>query len=167
MFWNHCWQEHGEYAQRRASRYFESGDQAKTMAKYRHRLFEMFDFRDEAVDAITTKSARYEAEAADPTSWTFKLLTVTLNNKVTEVRFNETQLDNAERESDLREDLAELVERLGRDSKVLFDFTDVQTFSQPCIDAVASLNQKLQNRGSRIVLCCLEPTARESFFTAR
>ena len=34
------------------------------MAKYRHRIFEMYEFRDEAVRALTPKLARPVTEAA-------------------------------------------------------------------------------------------------------
>ena len=42
------------------------------MAKYRHRIFEMYEFRDEATRALTPKSARPATEATAPESWTFK-----------------------------------------------------------------------------------------------
>ena len=135
------------------------------MAKYRHRIFEMFELRDEAVEALTPKSRRVEATASDPSSWTFKRLAVWTSKNVTHVQLTETQYCDAETEKDLRDDVAELAKQLGGDSKVLLDFTGVESFSSTSIDAIVLLNQKLQTKGSMMALCCLGPTVRESFFT--
>ena len=142
------------------------------MAKYRHRIFEMYDFRDEAMQALTPKSERPATEViapdtSAPDSWTFKYLDVSRPAKVTLVQFTGTQTFAEDAVSDLRNDLAELADRLGKDSKVLLDFTGVESFSSDCIDALALFNQKLRTKGSRIALCCLDTATRESFFAAR
>jgi anti-anti-sigma regulatory factor len=94
-------------------------------------------------------------------------LAVSRSAGVTQVRFKEAQTFGEETVSDLRDDFAQLADRLGRDSKVLLDFTGVKSFSAASIGALALFNQKLQTKGSRIALCCLAPAARESFFAAR
>jgi anti-anti-sigma regulatory factor len=135
------------------------------VAKYRHRIFEMYELRDEAIDALTPKSARVATKASDPSSWSFKRLAVWLNENVTHVQLTETHYADAETESDLRGDVTELGKCLGGDSKVLLDFTGVESFSSTAIDSIALLNRKLQSKGSWMVLCCLAPEVKESFFT--
>jgi hypothetical protein len=41
------------------------------MAKTRHRTFEIFDFLQEASDALASKSARVNTYALDPDMWRF------------------------------------------------------------------------------------------------
>ncbi len=137
------------------------------MAKYRHRIFEMYEFRDEAVLAITPKSENTVTETTTPESWTFAHLAVSRSASVTLVQFKEARTFEEETVSELRDDFAQLADRLGRDSKVLLDFTGVELFSSDAIDALVLFNQKLQTKGSRLALCCLGPATRESFFAAR
>jgi anti-anti-sigma regulatory factor len=137
------------------------------MAKYRHRIFEMYDFRDEAAQAIAPRSEKLATEATAPESWTFTHLDVSRSAGVTLVQFKEQQSLGEETFSDLRDDFLRLADKLGRDSKVLVDFTGVTSFSAAAIDALALFNQKLQTKGSRIALCSLDPATRESFFVAR
>jgi anti-anti-sigma regulatory factor len=135
------------------------------MAKYRHRIFEMYELRDEAIDALTPKSARLEKTPSDPSSWSFKRLAVWLSKNVTHVQLTETHYSDAETESDLRSDVTELAKSLASDSKVLLDFSGVESFSSTAIDAITLLNRKLQSKGSSMALCCLGPGTREAFFT--
>jgi anti-anti-sigma regulatory factor len=86
---------------------------------------------------------------------------------VTHVQFNEAKTPGDETLTSLGTDLGHLADILGRDSKVLLDFTGVASFSTASINAIVLFNKKLRTKGSRIALCCLEPTARESFFPAR
>ncbi len=44
------------------------------MAKIRHRTFELFDFLQEASDALATKSASVNTYAVDPKQWKFRQL---------------------------------------------------------------------------------------------
>ena len=134
------------------------------MAKYRHRIFEMYEFRDEAVRALTPKLARPVTEAAAPESWTFQHLAVSRPASVTLVQFKGASTFGQETMSDLREDLTQLADELVRDSKVLFDFAGVVSFSSASIDALAEFDQKVKFKGSRIAPCCLDPAARKSFF---
>jgi anti-anti-sigma regulatory factor len=66
--------------------------------------------------------------------------------------------------SGVREDLARLTDLLGRDSKVLLDFSGVASFDATSVSALAQFNRNLQTKGSRLVLCCLAPATREAFF---
>ena len=134
------------------------------MAKYRHRIFEMYEFRDEATRALTPKSARPVTEATDSESWTFKHSAVSHSARVAHVQFKMAQTFGKETVNDLRVDFSQLADRLVRDSKVLLDFAGVKSFYAASIDTLVLFNQKLRYKGSRIVLCCLEPAARESFF---
>ena len=135
------------------------------MAKYRHRIFEMYEFRDEATCALTPKSARPDTEATAPESWIFKHLTVSRSASVTRVQFKGVQTFGKETVNDLRVDLSQLADNLVRDSKVLVDFVGVESFCAASIDELIRFNQKLRNKGSRIALCSLDPTVHQSFFS--
>lgn len=137
------------------------------MAKYRHRIFEMYEFRDEAIGALTPNLARPVTEATDPESWAFKHLAVSRSACVTLVEFQPVQTFGEETVSDLREDFAELADRLARDSKVLLDFASVESFNAASIDTLVLFKQTLQTKGSRMALCCLNPATRETFSAAR
>jgi MFS superfamily sulfate permease-like transporter len=134
------------------------------MAKYRHRVFEMYELRDEAIRALTPKSATTATEATAPESWTFVHLAVSRAKGVIDVQFKEPRTFEDGTASDLREDLMRLADLLGRDSKVLLDFSGVVSFNAASISALIQFNRNLQTKGSRIALCCLEPTTREAFF---
>ena len=137
------------------------------MAKYRHRIFEMYEFRDEAVQALTPKSERFGTETDTPETWTFQYLDVSRAARVTHVQFKNAQAFGEETLNDLRQDLGQLAERLSRDSKVLFDFTGVESLDAASLEALALFNQRLRMKGSRMVLCSLAPAVRECFFPAR
>ncbi len=57
------------------------------MPKYRHRIFEMYDFRDEAILALAPKSDHSATEATPPETWTFEHLAVSRSERVTHVKF--------------------------------------------------------------------------------
>ena len=141
------------------------------MAKYRHRIFEMYELRDEATRVLMPKSASPATEATAPESWTFQHLAVSRSAGVTHVQFKEefreAQASGEDTVGGLREDFKQLAGKLDRNSKVLLDFTGVESFGSASIDALTQLNRQLQNKGSRIVLCSLGPAARECFFVTR
>ena len=137
------------------------------MAKYRHRIFEMYEFRDEAIQALTPKTAHPITESTAPDSWTFKHLIVSRSASVTHVEFKKTPTLGEETVSDLRQDFAHLADRLVRNSKVLFNFAGVKSFCSASMDALVLFNKKLRTKGSRMALCCLDPAARDSFFATR
>lgn len=137
------------------------------MAKYRHRIFEMYEFRDEAVRALTPKAEKAATEATAPETWTFRHLAVSRSAGVTHIEFKQPKSLGEESVSGLGEDFAQLAEMLDRDNKVLVDFTGMASLGPSFIDALVLFHKKLQTKGSRIALCCLDPAARESFFAAR
>lgn len=137
------------------------------MAKYHHRIFEMYDFLDEAILALTPRSVKPATESTLPESWFFTRLAVSRSEAVTHVQFKNPGEFGGEPAGELRGDLQQLAEKLGRDSKVLVDFAGVSEVRASDIDALIEFKKKLQNQGSRIALCGLEPAARESFFVAR
>jgi len=134
------------------------------MAKYRHRIFEMYELRDEAIRALTPRTEKAATETTAPETWTFAHLEVARVAGLIRVQFKEPRTFDDTAAGGLREDLALLTDRLGRDSKVLMDFSGVESFSAAAISALAQFSKNLQIKGSRIVLCCLEPATRESFF---
>jgi anti-anti-sigma regulatory factor len=127
----------------------------------------MYEFRDEAVQALTPRTYRDVSDAADSESWTFTHLTVSSSASVTLVEFKGAQSFGEETLNDLREDFSQLASRLDKDSKVLLDFAGVKSFSADSIDVLALFNRQLRIKGSRIAVCCLDSAARASFFAAR
>lgn len=136
----------------------------KKMAKYRHRIFEMYEFRAEAISGLIPKSTRMVPSKLDPQLWTFRTLDVALRENIISVQFNRAEYDESESEDDLMDDFSNLADKLTNNSKVLFDFTGVESISPKSIAAIETLDGRLKSKGSRIVLCCLGPTARRAFF---
>ena len=134
------------------------------MAKLPHRIFEIYESREEAIQVLTPKSERTATDATAPESWEFRHLAVSRAAGVTHVEFKEAQDFGDETVPELRDDFAQLADQLGRDNKVLLDFTGVVLFGSAFINAMALFNKKLRVKGSRIALCCLAPGVRESFF---
>jgi FtsZ-interacting cell division protein YlmF len=134
------------------------------MAKYRHRIFEMYELREEAVRAMTPRSEKTATEATAPESWTFTHLDVSRSAGVMHVQFKEPRDFEDATMGGLREDLKSLADLLGRDSKVLMDFSGVKSFDAASISVLVQFSRNLQIKGSRFALCCLEPATRESFF---
>ncbi|MCY2990529.1 MAG: STAS domain-containing protein [Planctomycetota bacterium] len=134
------------------------------MAKLPHRIFEIYESREEAIQVLTPKSERTATDATAPESWEFRHLAVSRLAGVTHVEFKEAQDFGDETVPELRDDFAQLADQLGRDNKVLLDFTGVVLFGSAFINAMALFNKKLRVKGSRIALCCLGPGVRESFF---
>ena len=134
------------------------------MAKIPHRIFEIYESRDEATRALTPKLQKTATESSAPDSWIFEHLTVSRSAGVTHVEFTEAEDFGEETVAGLRKDFAQLAGTLGIDSKVLVDFTGVVLFSAAFIDALVVFSKNLRTKGSRIALCCLAPTAREFFF---
>lgn len=134
------------------------------MAKYRHKIFEMYEFRAETFRALTPKSVPITTESPTPDSSTYGHLAVSCADGVTHVQFKEVQTKGEETATNFRGDLARLADRLDRNSKVLLDFAGVKSLSTTSIAALVQFQQQLKNKGSRVALCCLEPEVRESFF---
>jgi anti-anti-sigma regulatory factor len=134
------------------------------MAKYRHRYFEMYDLRDEAIQAMMSKTEKVATEATAPESWDFGHLEVSRKADVICVHFKVPQNFEDGATSDLRDDLARLADLLGRDSRVLLDFSGVVSFNSASISALVQFNRNLQIKGSRMALCRLSPATRQSFF---
>jgi anti-anti-sigma regulatory factor len=128
----------------------------------------MYEEREEAIRALTPKSAEMDANTlAVPSPLSFSHLDVARGATVTHVRFKGTGVFPKETEVELLEDLEKLVSVLEINSKVLLDFEDVESFSPACVNALVVFERKLRNRGSRTVLCALASDARASFFGAR
>lgn len=134
------------------------------MAKDRHRIFEIYESRDEAAWELMPKVDKAESEVTSTESWSFKQLAVSRLAGITQVRFKEPALLAQEIITQIQEDLALLADKLGGGSRVLIDFTGVQMFGSAGINALIMFNKKLQIRGSRMVLCCLDPNVRATFF---
>jgi len=137
------------------------------MAKYRHKTFEMFDFPDEAKCELTSKPIRHAADFDDPESWSFQHLVARRSESVIHVKFKKRESLATEFSTQLRKDFLQLAGSLINDSRVLLDFECLSEFGCKDIDELKRLNTKLQSKGSRMVLCNLEPSVRGSFFPNR
>ena len=138
------------------------------LAKYPHRVFEIYEDRDEAIGALTPKSVKLdELKANGPLSSSFHHLTVSQSSFVTHVKFTGTMEFPQETEAELRDDFSKLLDLLAIDSKVLLDFANVKSFSPACVETLVVFDRRLRNRGSRTVLCSLAPDTRASFYPAR
>jgi MFS superfamily sulfate permease-like transporter len=126
----------------------------------------MYDFRDEAILALTPKRDKPETESTTPKSWTLKHLAVSRSASVMHVHFKGAQTFGEKAASGLRDDFAQLADGLSKDSKVVLDFAGLKSFDSASIDALLLFKKKLQTKGSRIALCCLDPAARATFFAA-
>lgn len=135
------------------------------MAKSRHRTFEIFDFVQEASDALASKSARVNTYALDPDLWRFRQLDAAIRpSGAVHVTFKQDTESESESMNDLGKDLTDLAELLTNGSRVLLDFEGVQAFDSDAIIKLTEFQNQLQNKGSRVVLCNLESAVRSSFF---
>ena len=135
------------------------------MAKYRHRIFEMYEFRDEATRALTPKSARPVTEATAPESWTFKHLAVSRSASVAHVQFKRAQAFGEETVSDLRVDFSQLADKLVRDSKVLLDFAGVKSFWRCRHRRAYPIQPETANQGQQDCTVLSRPYGPQSFFS--
>jgi hypothetical protein len=135
------------------------------MAKIRHRTFEIFDFLQEATSALASKSARVTTDTSDSESWKFRqLIAVIKPSGVVHVTFKQDALSEADSVNDFGADLTQLTGLLVNGSRVLLDFEGVLEFGADSIIKLTEFNGKLLAKGSRVVLCNLDPTVRASFF---
>jgi len=137
------------------------------VAKHPHKIFEMHDFRDKAVRAVRSKAARYITEAINSESWNFKFLVASRSASVTHVGFKQAQSTTDDQMSDMQSDFAKLTAKSSIGSKVVLDFTGLNSFSVDSIETLVSFNKNLRHKGSSMVLCCLNSSVRNSFFPAR
>ena len=134
------------------------------MAKIRHRTFEIFDFVKEASDSLASKSARQNTYSLDPDLWRFRHLNAAIKpSGVAHITFKQESDAESESMSDLAKDFADLAELLTNGSRVLLDFEGVVEFDAEAISKLGDFHRKLQHKGSRVVLCNLEPTVKSSF----
>lgn len=135
-----------------------------TMAKYRHRIFEMYDFLDEAISALAPRSTEQQANSPDPQLWSLRQLNALLVAGVTHAKFKDAGDDQDNFVKDLSKDFSQLVDLLPNNSRVLLDFEGRDQFCPDAIEALAFFKRKLQAKGSQLALCNLGPGVRGSFF---
>ena len=138
------------------------------MAKYRHRIFEMFEFRDEAVTALTPRSTSNTTESVDPALWTFQHFETSRRDGVTLITFKESTIDEQDEASrKIPDELSLIARSLVNNSRVVMDFEGISEFSGDAIEALTQFNKTLQSKGSRLALCGLEPNVHAAFFPKR
>ena len=87
--------------------------------------------------------------------------------RVLHVQFVGSKCDGAETLSELKSDFLELSQNLARNSKVLIDFEGVESFCAGAIELIVEFDKRLRNKGSRVVLCCIDSGVLENFFPPR
>jgi hypothetical protein len=127
----------------------------------------MFDFQDEAIDALASKSVRPVTESDDSQSWQLQQLIASRSGDVIHVKFKTTDLCVDERARELRKDFSRLADCLVNNSQVLLDFEGLHEFCPASIAALAMFDLRLKSKGSRLALCNLEATVQASFFPNR
>ncbi len=137
------------------------------MTKTRHRTFEIFDSAEEAKGALASKSAIRQSNADDLQSWPLRQLVASHSAGIVHVKFIKTELIGAGRLRELSDDLSELAGVLANGSRVLLDLEGVHEFGAESIAELVNFNQKLRAKGSRFVLCNLNPAVEASFFPSR
>ena len=140
------------------------------MAKYRHRTFEMFDFLAEATAALGSRSIRLEGESAEPIepeTQTFQHLVAFRKTRVVHLKYHQPGQLDTHCSQQLRVDLAEVLDSLPNNSRVLFDFEGVTEFGAECIGELTWFNSKIRAKGGQLVLCNLESSVRAGFFPHR
>ncbi len=127
----------------------------------------MYEFRDEAVTALTPRQVRQKVDSADPSLWTFANFTTSRADAVTLVTFKQAMDTNHESTVKIADELSLIARSLSIDSRVVIDFAGVQEFAPESIEALAQFQGVLQSRGSQVALCNLESDVRASFFPKR
>ena len=135
-----------------------------TMAKYRHRIFEMYELRDEAIRALTPKSGKSATEVTAPESWTFAHLVVSRVAGVIQVQFKEPKTFDDTTANGLRDDLTHWPICWAGTARSCWISPAWLSFHASSISVLGQFKVNLQTKGSRIALCCLEPATRDSFF---
>lgn len=137
------------------------------MAKVRHRVFEIYETLDEAIREVLSRTDRTTLDVTNPAEWTFKYVSVAREAGVTLVRFTQPQLAGEEIISGVRDDFSKLADQLSNDSRVLIDFTAVETSSSSIISILNLISKKLRTKGSRLVLCGCNDKVKAIFFAAQ
>ena len=134
------------------------------MAKDRHRIFEIYESRDEAGWELMPKAHKDVNDIAASETWSFKQLNVSHLAGIIQIQFKEADLSAPEIIAEVQDDFAQLADKLSGNSRVLIDFTGVQMFGSAGINALIMFNRRLKIRGSRMVLSCLDANVRATFF---
>ena len=126
----------------------------------------MYEQLDEALDALTPRTEKVATEITAPETWDFSHLEASRVADKILLRFKGSQTFDEAELGPLREDFTRLTGLLGRDSRLLLDFTGITLFSAASIRELAQFSRNLQSKGSRVVLCCLEPDVSATFFSS-
>jgi hypothetical protein len=137
------------------------------MTKTHHRTFEMYDFAEEAENALASKSARLQPNSDDPQVWALRHFVASRSSGIIHMKFVDTELLGEEAAGELRDNFSELAEQLVNGSRVLIDFEGLLAVDAEFIAELATFNRKLQAKASRVVLCNLDEAVQDSFFPHR
>ena len=136
------------------------------MAKYRHRTFEMFDFYDEAVSTLKVRPREMQRVSGIETN-TLEHLIVTEHEKIVRITFEPVCLDTPPSTCIYRDDFSQLADLLPNDSRVIVDFDGVTEFPTSSLETLEMFYRRLKSKGSRLVLCNLDPNVKSAFYPAR
>ncbi len=134
------------------------------MARIHHRVFEIYDQRDEAGLSLISKTGQQAHNAIDPGALQLQQLNASRESIVICLDFKQAPEGSRESIAEFKADLDHVADKLTPGSKVLVDFSKVETLPGACVDALAQFRSRIRPDGSRVVLCGLQPAVREVFF---
>ena len=134
------------------------------MAKDRHRIFEIYPSQDEAISELLPKARNAGNSLPVPELGSFEQLIVSQSAGITQVQYKEPAILAQDILTQVQKDFMQLADKLTGDSRVLIDFTGVESFGPAGITALTLFEKRLKVRGSRMVLCSLDTNVRASFF---
>ena len=137
------------------------------MAKYRHRFFEMYDFREEAVGDLMPRVIPDAPAEPLPARESFQQLVVSRAAGVTLVEFKSPETFGEVNVKEVGDELSQLADVTERHCKIVMDFSGIESLPAGFIDALMAFHGKLKIKGSRMAICDLQPAAREAFFAPR
>jgi hypothetical protein len=137
------------------------------MAKYRHRFFEMYDFRDEAVGDLMPRTPPAAGTGAAVEIPAFQHLVISRAAGVTLVEFKSPETFGEAQVKEVSDELSQLADSVERHCKIVMDFSGIESLPAGFIDALMAFHGKLKIKGSRMAICDLQPAAREAFFAPR
>lgn len=136
------------------------------IAKTPHRIFEIYADRDEAIQALTPKSGA-PVDYGHLATTSYQQLSAAVRGCVLHVEFADKECSDNTAIDGLRGDFLELSQNMAMNGRVLMDFQGVEAFSPEAIELLVEFNKRMRNKGSRVVLCCIEPEVLENFFPTR
>lgn len=126
----------------------------------------MFDSYNEAVATLNVRP-RAQPRNLNALEMSFANLTVKQSENFVRVALRQTDVNEEQPACPFAKDLSLLAELLHNDSRVVLDFEGVEQFSAASVESLKTFYRQLKSKGSRLVLCNIEPSVKPTFYPAR